>query len=273
MAIRNLHGAPMTTPSLADDAALDLACETLYRFLAAALHDPRHESFAVLREASSRALAQSAADFLREQFGPHPVPLGFGEAPAEELDARPLCAQLAQSPQELTAQFLRVFGVSTCRECPPYETEYHPTDDPFFRSQQLADIAGFYRAFGVEPSSRCRERCDFVGLELEFQALLLLKKRQAAAAAPGDGAAEVRAAICQEARTAFFRDHLSWWLPSFAQALRRKAQQGLYEEVGRLLAALLPIERTRLGVSPGLLPREAKLFEPSDPCEGCLANR
>jgi hypothetical protein len=36
---------------------------------------------------------------------------------------------------------------------------------------------------------------------------------------------------------------------------------------------LLPIERTRLGVSPGLLPREAKLFEPSDPCEGCLANR
>ena len=77
------------------------------------------------------------------------------------------------------------FGLVLTRECPPYETEYHPSSEPFFRSQEMADVAGFYRAFGLETAQAARERPDYLGLELEFMAFLLLKKRLALAAELG----------------------------------------------------------------------------------------
>ena len=54
----------------------------------------------------------------------------------------------------LRAQYENVFGIVVPKDCPPYETEYYPSQDTFGRSQQLADVAGFYRAFGIELRNR-----------------------------------------------------------------------------------------------------------------------
>lgn len=256
-----MNACPFGDLTDTDEAELDLACELLYRFFAAALADPRRQCRAIVTDRISRELVRQAADLLRREFESVAIPLGYGELAADDLDLRPVLKSLPTRASEVADEFVRVFGLASCRECPPYETEYHPGEDPFFRAQQMADIAGFYRAFGVQPGADSHQRPDFIGLELEFLALLHMKGR--------DASNPEQAAVCQGARRLFFQDHLSWWVPSFSLALRRKAEHGFYEQVARALAAFLPIERFRQGIPAPLMPLEAKVAETVDSCAGC----
>jgi TorA maturation chaperone TorD len=260
----------MPTTGPAAEAAIDLARECLYRFLAAALTDPA-DGWGLLRDPDSEQVASFAAEVLREEAACEPVALGFGELPPAALDLAPLLAELGRPLDELVAEYDRVFGLVPSRECPPYETEYHATAEPFFRAQQLADVAGFYRAFGLEPSRSCPERPDHLALELEFMAFLLMKKRLAAGAAEGDNGGGDRAQVCADAETTFFRDHLAWWVPSFATGLRRKAGDGIYAALGRVLAAFMPTERLRSGVAAPRLPLRPAPIEPPEEQAGCAA--
>ena len=251
---------PAPVRELPRSAEQDLACEIAFRFLAATFSSPRSDAVQLLLDARSCQLVAAAGDLLRADFSEEPIPLGFGEAPAEDLDFRPLIHAIR--PNEMDEEYVRIFSHATCRECPPYETEYLPGDEPFSRAQHMADIAGFYQAFGVSPGTHLRERVDHVSLELEFMALLLLKQRSAATTAEGE--------VCEGARRNFFRDHLAWWAPSFAVGVRRKAETGCFAAAGKILAALLPIERRRLGVAPPRMPLEPQVEERTDSCEGCL---
>jgi TorA maturation chaperone TorD len=243
--------------------AVDMARECLYRFLAAALDDPQAKHRGLLAHAPSNLLAADAADLLRAEWQSSPFPLGFGELSAEELDLRPLLAECTRARENLTAEYDRVFGLVPARECPPFETEYLATTEPFFRAQQLADVAGFYRAFGLEPSRQCPERPDHIVLELEFMAVLLAKQRLA------DNADQV--AICREAALAFFREHLVWWVLSFANGLRRKACGTFYPAVGKVLAAFVTWERGRIGLEPPRLPLRASHPEAPEAQSGCAS--
>jgi TorA maturation chaperone TorD len=247
---------------------LDLAAEALFRFLSAALSDPRGDAWRLVLDPNNLRMAVLAVETLRDEFADHSLPLGFGELPIEDLDLRGVIAGLAQTPTEIRAEYERVFGLVTCRECPPYETEYHKNEDTFFRAQEMADIAGFYHAFGVEPGAIARERADFLPLELEFLGFLQMKKRLARAA--DQAVAAEQAEVCQLAYSKFFADHIAWWVPSFCLALRRQADQGLYAALGQVLAALLPIERTRLGIAPPMMPLEARTSEAPEDCDGCV---
>jgi TorA maturation chaperone TorD len=258
----------------ATKAAIDLARECLYRFLAAALADPAAGSWALLRDGENARLAAYAAELLREETVAALPALGLGEMPADDLDLAPLLAELGQTEAAQTADYDRVFGLVPARECLPYETEYHADAEPFFRAQQLADVAGFYRAFGLEPARGSPERPDHLALELEFVAFVLMKKRLATAGANGDNEGSARAVVCAAAEAAFVRDHLTWWVPSFAMGLRRKAGRGFYAALGRVLAALMPIERARFGVSPPRWPlRPAPIAPPEEDvaCAGCAS--
>src|SRR5262249_54779432 len=161
--------------------------------------------------AENQRLACEATDLLRDEASTRSVQLGFGELPPQHLELRPLLGELLKPVTELRAEYDRVFGLVVARECPTYETEYHSTSETFFRSQQLADIAGFYRAFGLEPSRTEPERVDHLALELEFMAFLLLKKRLALAPSTVAPNAAERACICDQVQRLFFNDHLAWW--------------------------------------------------------------
>jgi TorA maturation chaperone TorD len=255
--------------------ALDATRECLYRYLAAALSDPWAANWDLLFEAASQELVRGAADLLREEASRAAVSVGFGELPPEHLDAKPLLAGLPGSDSQLRSEYTRVFGLLSCRECPPYETEYHPASETFYRAQQLADIAGFYRAFGIAPSRIRPERPDHIALELDFMAFLHMKKRLALASTSERVDAEERAQVCHEGQRSFFRDHLAWWVPSFATGLRRKAGTGFYAAAAGLLAALLPLERGRLGVDAPRLPLQPTLIERPEEragCAGCAAS-
>jgi len=247
--------------------ATDLARECLYRFLAVALSDPQLTRWQFVVDQENQRLACAAADLLRTDSGHQTVQLGFAELPPQQLHLEPVVSELRKPIDELCADYDRVFGLVLARECPPYETEYHPTSETFFRSQQLADIAGFYRAFGLEPSHAHPERPDYLPLELEFMAFLLMKKRLAMNALESGTAERIR--VCEEAECSFFREHLAWWVPALASGLRRKAGSGLYAELAHVLATFVPSERHRLCVKPSRIPVQVELIERPEEQSGC----
>ncbi len=94
-----------------------------------------------------------------------------------------------------------------------YETEYGH-GQALVKGHALADIAGFYRAFGLElgHQDRAHEMLDHIAVELEFYALLLMK--QEALATCGDAAG---GAIVREARQKFLEAHLGRFVGAIAQ--------------------------------------------------------
>jgi DMSO reductase family type II enzyme chaperone len=254
---------------MTEELAIEAARETIYRFLASVLRHPSL-SLAELRNGRSASIIRAAADLLREPALNDPIPLGPGELSAESLDVDEVVARWQGPPDDLFAEFDRAFGVGSSTDCPPYETEFCANREPFYRAQQMADVSGFYRAFGLVPSRRMPERADHLALELEFMAILQMKQRLAAEGPDADR--EEFVGICQQAQYDFLNEHLCWWVPSFATGLRRKAADGPYAAVAKVLAAFLPTERQRFGIKAPQMPvrpRSVERPEEQTDCEGC----
>jgi hypothetical protein len=147
----------------------------------------------------------------------------------------------------------------------------------------MADIAGFYCAFGLTPNRAAPERVDCIALEIEFTAIVLERWRAAL------GSNE-RAGVCEDALRAFETDHLCWWAPTFGRLLEKRAtdlagndapekEAGLFRLAGvaKLLCGWLAAERTALGIEP-----RRRLIEPSvapleddngcGSCSGCATD-
>lgn len=142
------------------------------------------------------------------------------------------------------------FGHTISKECPPYEGEYGQAHI-FQQTQTLADIAGFYRAFGLELAADVHERVDHISVELEFMHFLCRKEAHGLQKghAP-EGIAQGRAA---QAR--FLSEHLGAWAPQFARRLCALDERGLYGRLGELLDAHLLSELRRIGVAPQAIAR------------------
>lgn len=165
----------------------------------------------------------------------------------------------------LQTAYRRTFGLtgSLC-----YETEYGLPHE-FRQSQELADLSGFYRAFGFEVGGAVRERPDHLAVELEFMQVLALKE----AYAMEQGLTE-QTEICQEAQRQFLRDHLGRWLGLFAHSLALNAPEGAYLALGRFAVAFVKADAARLGVELEEQPVGQMQHTPFDPdfsCSSCPA--
>jgi len=174
----------------------------------------------------------------------------------------------------LQTEHLRTFGV-TGSQC--YETEYGLPNE-FRQSQEMADIAGFYRAFGFNVGGQYRERPDHLATELEFLYVLAIKEAYAA----GQGIDE-HVEVTVEARRLFLRDHLGRWIGLFAESLRRAASgdtvqqngEGPYVWLARLAASFVRAEAQALGLSleePRLPDVQHTPLGPEISCEACPVN-
>lgn len=249
-----------------DDRAVALSRETVYRFLAAMFRHPS-ESLREFRSNVAQDALQTALDILREDVSHNDIPLGFGELPSNELNAQELIDWLQRPPDDLFAEYDRVFGVGPTADCPPYETEFCPSHEPFYRAQQMADVAGFYHAFGLNVSQTRPDRPDHIALELEFMSLLVAKQQLTQKNRRRH--AKGRAEVCRKAQRCFLMDHLVWWAPSFARGLRRKAGTGPYAALAQLLAAFMPLERSRFNIKAPQAPVKPKSVERPEEDTGC----
>jgi TorA maturation chaperone TorD len=266
----NVDGVQPQADGEVFDETLCFARQSLYRFAALTLVDPRRGTWEQLSHPSTAQLAQAATALVRGEPAAEVHSLGLGERPLADLDLAPVLARLPASADALNAVYEQTFGLLVSSNCPPYETEYINSKFTFQRSQGLADIAGFYSAFGLEPSTFHPERHDHLALELEFMAFLLGLER---AAAESDSADRVeRSAICRDARRKFLAEHLIWWVPTFARLLSRQDPGGLYDAVSQFLAALMTAERALAGIPAPLGQVTPSTVERPEECSGCLLN-
>ncbi|MDR7440149.1 MAG: molecular chaperone TorD family protein [Armatimonadota bacterium] len=138
-----------------------------------------------------------------------------------------------RDPEGYRREYVRLFVRG---EVPPYEassgTPTAPLGGP--NVQLLADVAGFYRAFGFQARG---ERPDHLAAELEFLALLCLLEARAHLA----GQAE-EARVCADARKAFLRDHLLSWIASFEENVTRRTECSALRHLVRLTARLVQMD-------------------------------
>jgi TorA maturation chaperone TorD len=163
----------------------------------------------------------------------------------------------------LQSEYLRTIGVSGALT---YETEYG-LENSYRQSHELADINGFYRAFGFDLGGMVRERPDHLAAELEFMHLLALKEWNAAT----KGDLEARE-ICLEAQRKFLEDHLGRWIEAFAIRLAFEAQDSLHSRLAGFAVAFVKEDAARLDAHPEpLVPQTLKPtpFELDSGCEGC----
>lgn len=179
-----------------------LARSFVYRYLAKAYEDPTPANWQWLTEPTTLASLHSAAG----QLG------GAVRAAAESLGRHIHSAAF----DTFLGAYLTAFGHAARGSCPLNEIEYGDIKaDPLFQPHRLADLAAFYRAFGLEIAPDAGERHDHLGLELEF--LCVLSAKDAYALENQLDAADHD--LCREAQRKFLREHLGRWTPAFARRL------------------------------------------------------
>jgi len=149
----------------------------------------------------------------------------------------------------LQEEYTRLFSHTTLTDVPPYGADYLATHI-FMKAQSLADVAGFYRAFGVAIDAGS-ERPDHISAELEFMGYLCWKEAYAAE----QGLAEA-ADITVSAQKRFFDEHLGRWAPLFLSRFAALTTQPFYRAVAAFAQVFLADEAARLGVSPQAIQAE-----------------
>ena len=221
------------------DAALDqaLARAVLYQALGASLRRPQAEERQRLFSPAGRhALGGAAAE------------LDADPSPVEPL--RPLveewAARGAGGREPSREDHDRLFGHSRGLVC-AFETEYGP-EGGFEQPQALADIAGSYRAFGLEIRGGQDERVDHAACECEF--LSFLARKEVYTLGVGPLASELE--VVRSAERGFLREHLGRFGRAFASRLLQEDPAGFFGATGAVLFAFLAWDCRRFGVTPGL---------------------
>ncbi len=218
----------MTTPISLERPEIQrtLGRAAVYQLLATAFTYPDGESLADLRV------------FL-EDVGGHSVADEYGLV--EELRALAEASR-DQDATALAGEHSRLFAQEVL--CSAHETEY--AFDPFSKSRQLADIAGFYEAWGLRVAQDRRGLPDFIATELEFMSLLLRKQVYALASGWSD-----RAELAAAAALGFLEDHLGRWVPTFCSDVRGTADAtSAYSAAAALCERFIAEEVRRSGVRP-----------------------
>lgn len=212
----------------------DIRRARLYGTLAAAFDRPDETVIATVEDGSIVEELSTAATVLEGQ----------------EATAGPLADALPADAGALRSAYAEAFGNENEATVSQYETEYAP-GTLVTNTDQLADMAGFYRAFGLDVASDSRDRPDYLPTQLEFATHLLAQRAYLRTEADETGVA-----IVTDAWAAFVEDHLGRWVPRFADAVHEEVDAPFYRVLADLLEALLEDETERLGVSPDVFEAE-----------------
>jgi TorA maturation chaperone TorD len=209
-----------------------LARGALYGVIASALREPGSASFRTFETKEQHDALIEAINCMT------------GDS-AERLHAAAEGIRTAAGSTSLGAKkaaFVRVFGHTARGEVPPYETEYG-TGGPFFQPQELSDIVGFYRAFGLDVDPSEHERLDHICCESEFMCFLCAKEAHALEAE--DAAMAEEAARVQRL---FMRDHFGAFARTVCANLANLSHAPWHAAIGEFGSALIESECKRLDV-------------------------
>ena len=191
-----------------------------YSFLARAFAYPNEAGLAALQEA-----AAAAGPFLQD-------------SPLADL----VEIALASTSDELLAAHTRLFSLSSSPDSPTFETAYF-SSDPTQQTNRMADVAGYYRAFGVDAGGT-GSRPDDISVELEFMGYLCRKQLYAA-----EHLGAPRVGQTKRAQRTFLTEHLGAWAPGFGRRVALRAgPSDFYRFLGVALDDWMSAEASYAGV-------------------------
>ncbi len=183
--------------------------------------------------------------------------LATGAIERESVDA--LTAVLHDDdPDEVRSEYVALFDHGADRT-PLYETEYGRMRG-MSKGPELADLNGFYRAFGLlaADGSQHHEMGDHLGVELEFYSVLLARQARLLELADAEGVE-----IVEDARRKFLADHLGRFAGAIA-ARENVARSASYGPVFAWAAGLVAAQCEVLGVTPAPLDFHSRESAPPD---------
>lgn len=157
---------------------------------------------------------------------------------------------------ELRTEYARLFLGNG--PCSLHETAYGDGRRIAGRPAELADISGFYTAFGLQPSATDLDLPDHLCSELEFYSLMLIKLAYAGHSAGGGW--NQKKDITQRALKKFLGEHLGRWNNALVREIDTHSAASPYRETAQALETMVKIELKRNGVRPspvdGRLPHD-----------------
>ncbi|MCL6552177.1 MAG: molecular chaperone TorD family protein [Firmicutes bacterium] len=195
---------------------------------------------------------------------PPDAPAAGGSAVAAAIDA------LVAVPRPALADaYHAAFGHQLGTRAALDEARYVP-GGVFAQAQCTADVAGFYRAFGLEVADHARERPDHLSVELEFMHVLAYREAYARVHHTSE-----QVAVVVEAQRRFLEDHLGRWVPVLARIVQAETP-GPYARAIAALATWVTADAAWLGATlepdPGLAPPDDAPI-PDDDRAACGAGR
>jgi TorA maturation chaperone TorD len=243
-----------------------LARSVIYDALTEGFRPPTADTLRTLTSGDALATLRAAAAMLDTQ----------SSSPAEPiLPAVLRLAEVAHLTREMISDsYQRLFGHTARGVVCPFETEYGGSDSAFRQPQELADIAGFYLAFGLRQKAEIEERVDHIGCQCEFMGFL--GRKEALALERGRTSTAVESAsdheMLEETRRTsktFLRDHIGRFGRAFASRLMSADPEGLHGRLGDVLFRLIGIECERWGVAIGAPTLELRSTTESDAPMAC----
>lgn len=157
----------------------------------------------------------------------------------------------AIEPAELAGRWVRWFDLGRVA---PYEAS-NVVATPGGVTTRLADVAGFYKAFGLEVVD---ERPDHVVAQLEFLAMALMAEAEATEAGDDEAADSTSNAI-----RLFLRDHLGGWVDAWAARVSGVDELAPWVPAAAAAVEFVRAEAARRNVIPlseaAVLPADAGL--------------
>ncbi|MFT4947604.1 MAG: DMSO reductase family type II enzyme chaperone [Natronomonas sp.] len=176
-------------------------------------------------------------------------------------------------PDALYEDWGPMFGVEEGHSVSPYELNYLP--GPLVTNvRRLADINGFYEAFGLSVAEDKNDRGDHICFQLEFLSHLCLREARLREAGDDRG---VR--VVGDAQRQFIEDHVGRWFWRFTDEVGVSGE-GFYAALADTLAALVESEIERFDLDPDWVPDDPEVEEWSEGifgesgrgCGGCGMN-
>ncbi len=205
------------------------ARSTLYGFVSTLFSDPESEKFSMMKNPKFQKMVLNSC-------------LQFDENNESELSGA--FQKVISMVNELNRETIQnenvsIFGHTLSKQTAPYALEHLKSTDVFFRTQKLADLNGFYQAFGMEVE--CVERADHIATQTEFLSYLILKELVAI-----KKNLEEEIEICQKAFIDFHQEHFFDWAKMFSENLIEKVEGEFYPAAGKFLWGLICKEKSNL---------------------------
>ncbi len=208
-----------------------LASSQVYQFLSTCLLEPKKETLELLNNREymdevESCLGKNGNGELSETF--RHLQEGLQGADVERL-AKGYCSTFG--------------GATVAMDCPPYEM-YFSGSHIWQQTQDLADISGFYKAYGIEMAEgETTSRWDHVAVELEFLHFLTYKLAYAI-----ENHGEEEQESCLEAKKKFLNAHIGRWIYAFSKSVWKKSPEGFYRQAAKLASSFIHIEMVKLDI-------------------------